>query len=130
MGRYSISSNIPYAHDEALRKTKEALHREGFGVLSEINMTDAVKSALDRDLKKYHILGIFSFESAYRALTIETEIGLLMPCNIIVYENEKGSSTVAAVDPVMAMSMAENPALALIARDAKVRLERVIKGLA
>lgn len=129
MSRYGLSRKVTMAYDEAVEKARIALANEGFGILSEINVTENIRQKLDKDFRKYLIIGICNPQIAYKAFTVETEIGLLMPCNLIVYENDEGGCTVSAVDPVIAMSMIENPALALIAKEVRERMERIITSL-
>ncbi|MBI1911360.1 MAG: DUF302 domain-containing protein [Deltaproteobacteria bacterium] len=117
------------AYDEAVEKARIALANEGFGILSEINVTETIRQKLEKDFRKYLIIGTCNPQIAYKAFTVETEIGLLMPCNLIVYENDEGGCTVSAVDPVIAMSMIENPALALIAKEVRERMEKIITSL-
>jgi len=129
MSRYGISKKLECGYDEAVERARAALAKEGFGVLTEIDVAATLKKKLDKDFRKYIILGACNPPLAYKSLTVETEIGLLLPCNVIVYENEEGSVTVSAIDPAVAMSMIENPALALVANDVKGLLEKVVNSL-
>jgi len=129
MSSYGISKKVPLDYDEAVEKTREALAGEGFGVLTEIDVKSTLKKKLDKDFRKYIILGACNPPYAYEALSNETEIGLLLPCNVIVYENESGGSTVSAIDPVVAMNMVENRALEKMAKEVREKLKRVVEGL-
>jgi uncharacterized protein (DUF302 family) len=128
---YGIRRTIRLGYDEAVEKTKAALQEQGFGVLSEIDMREKLKEKLDVDYKRYVILGACNPPLAYKALQAEPEIGLLLPCNVIVYESEGGTSVVAAVDPDAMLSIVgANPAVAEVARDAKQRLEKALAAIA
>lgn len=125
--QYGIRKMVTLPYDEAVEKTKEALKQEGFGVLSEIDMKEKLKEKLQVDYKPYVILGACNPPLAYKALQAEPEIGLLLPCNVIVYETGAGESVVAAVDPnSMLAIIGNNPVVAEVARDARQRLERVL----
>lgn len=126
MGDYGISKKVGLNYDEAVNKVRESLAAEGFGVLTEIDVKATLKKKLDKDFKKYVILGACNPPYAYKALSSENDIGLLLPCNVIVYENEDGTSTVSAIDPIVAMNMVENEALAEIAKEVRQKLVNVI----
>lgn len=129
MSKYSISKKLSGPFEEALGKARDALERDGFGVVTEINMTETIEESLNKDMRGYRILSACDTALAHKAITVETEAGLLLPCHVIVYENDEGSSTVAAIDPVIAMSMIENPALAIVAREMREKLDRIISGI-
>ncbi len=129
MARYGISKKLNVGYDEAVEKAREALAKEGFGILTEIDVKATLKKKLDKDFRRYIILGACNPPFAYKALTVETEIGLLMPCNVIVYENDDGTATVSAIDPVVAMGMIDNSALALIAKEVREKMEKVINEI-
>src|SRR5579864_6706841 len=122
--QYGIRKKTRLSYREALEKTKSALQSEGFGVLSEIDLKAKFKEKLGVDSRSYMILGACNPPLAYKAVQAEPEIGLLLPCNVIIYEAEDGGTIVSAIDP---MSMVEivgaNPALLEVARDARARLE-------
>ena len=113
---------------EAIEKVTNALKEEGFGILTEIDVQATLKKKLDVDFQKYVILGACNPVLANQALNIEREIGLLLPCNVIVYE-EDGSSIISFVDPLIMLGVVENPALNEIANEAKTRLKRVMNSL-
>jgi uncharacterized protein (DUF302 family) len=121
------SLNIPYA--EAVEKVTQALKAEGFGVLTEIDVQQTLKKKIDKDFRKYVILGACNPNLAYQALQTEREIGVLLPCNVVVYENDEGNATVCAMDPEPAMSLVGNPELGKIASEVRGRLEKVLRGL-
>ncbi|GMR05396.1 MAG: DUF302 domain-containing protein [Thermodesulfobacteriota bacterium] len=130
MSGYAISKVLDCGYEEAIERVKAALSSEGFGVLTEIDVKAVLKKKLDKDFAKYIILGACNPNLAYRALTSETEIGLFLPCNVIVYENDRGETVVSAVDATVAMSMIDNPVLAAVAKEVKEKLEKVINSIA
>ena len=122
---YGLATRTDLSYEEAVEKTKAALQKEGFGILTEIDVKETLKKKLNADFRKYVILGACNPPLAYQALQKELDIGLLLPCNVIVYE-EEGGSVVSAIDPVAALRIAENPALEELAREVYTRLERVL----
>lgn len=126
--QYGYSKKVSLTFDEAVAKTKEVLALEGFGVLTEIDVKATMKKKLGIDYDNYLILGACNPASAHKALQAEKEIGLLLPCNVIVYENE-GAVYVSAILPSAAMSMVENPALAALAEEVEPKLKKVIDSL-
>ncbi len=119
---------LPLAFEQAVDLAKEALKAEGFGVLTEIDVQATLKKKLDADFRKYVILGACNPPLAYRAFQTELEIGLLLPCNAIVYEEGTGS-VVSIMDPSLMSKWLNNPALISLAREARAKLERVIATL-
>jgi uncharacterized protein (DUF302 family) len=127
---YGISTTIPVNYDEAVKRTKEALAAEGFGVLSEIDVAATMKKKLDVDFRPYVILGACNPPLAFRALTAEREIGLLLPCNVIVYaDDDPAQSVVSVMDPVEALKLTGNDDIRPIAEDVRARLTRVLEAL-
>ena len=124
---YRAKLNMPY--DQAFEKTTSALKVEGFGVLTEIDVKASLKKKLDADFRNYIILGACNPPLAHQALNTELEIGLILPCNVIVYE-QNGGSVVSIVDPISMLGVVENPDLDPVAGEARTRLERVIESLA
>lgn len=116
-------------YEKAVEEATAALKAEGFGVLTTIDVKATIKQKLDREFRKYVILGACNPPLAHRALETELEIGLLLPCNVIVYETLPGHSVVAAMAPVGAMSVVGNPALAPVAEEAEQRLRRALASL-
>jgi uncharacterized protein (DUF302 family) len=124
---YGISCTVSLAYDEALARTREALAKEGFGVLTEIDVRATMKKKLDVEFRPYTILGACNPALAYQALSAEPDIGLLLPCNVVVYAGERpGTSVVGAMDPVAALALTGNEAVQPIAVDVRARLERVL----
>lgn len=124
--KYSISTRLSLTYDEALQRVKDALKQEGFGVLTEIDVKETLREKLQADFRRYDIIGACNPQLAHRALQAELEVGLLLPCNVVVYEDD-GGSVVAAFDPEAAMGLAQNAALQEIAQEAKARLVRALE---
>ena len=127
--KYYINKTITANFDQAIELVTEALKKEGFGVLSEIDIQQKLKEKLDVDFRKYKILGACHPPNAYKALQQEDKIGTMLPCNVIVHETGDNQVEVAAVDPVASMMAVENEQLAGIAEEIKTKLERVIASL-
>ncbi len=119
--------NVPY--EEAIARVTEALKGEGFGILTEIDVKATLKKKLDVDFKRYVILGACNPNLAYQGLQTEEDLGLLLPCNVIVYEVDEGSSVVAVLDPNLMVTISGNAALESIGQEARTRLERVVQSL-
>ena len=128
---YGIRKTVALAYVDAVEKTKHALQEQGFGVLSEIDMQQKLKEKLNVDSGPYVILGACNPPLAWKALQTEREIGLLLPCNVIVYESDDGKCVVAAVDPDSMLGVVgDNPVVAEVARDARSRLQRALETIA
>ncbi|HVA57663.1 MAG: DUF302 domain-containing protein [Gemmatimonadaceae bacterium] len=128
---YGLSVTVPLAYDAAVERVRAELAREGFGVLTEINVTKTLKDRLGIDFRPYVILGACNPPLAHQALSAEPDIGLLLPCNVVVYAtDEPGRTVVAAMDPVAALSLAGNPAVAPLAAEVRARVERVLAATA
>lgn len=125
---YGYKRRVPLSFANAVSKTKAELSKEGFGVLTEIDVKATLKKKLDVEYGNYLILGACNPPFAFQALKSEKEIGLFLPCNVIVYE-EGGETFVSAVLPTVAMSMVENPALAVIAVEVEAKLKKVVDSL-
>ena len=125
---YGFKIRLNLSFDQAVEKTKARLQHEGFGVLSEIDVKQKLKEKLGKEFRNYLILGACHPLSAYQALSAELEIGLLLPCNVIVYEAEDGA-VVSAINPMEAMKIAANPELAELAKEVSARLKTVIANL-
>ena len=102
--RYALKVSLPASYDEAIGRATDALKTQGFGVLTTIDVKQTLKAKLDRDFRKYVILGACNPPLADRALHAELEVGLLLPCNVIVYETSPSSSVVAAMAPLAALA--------------------------
>jgi len=127
--RYGYSKTLNVSYEDALVRVTEELKKEGFGVITEIDVKETFKKKLGMDFKKYKILGACNPNIAYRALNQETELGLFLPCNVIVYENEQGKTVVTAINPIVALSRIDNPQLEPIAREVSGRLQQVIAAI-
>jgi uncharacterized protein (DUF302 family) len=125
---YGFSKQVSLSYDKAVEKVTEELKKEGFGVLTTIDVRDTLKKKLDVDFYRYVILGACNPPFAYKALQAEEQIGLLLPCNVIVYEKE-GKTIVGAFDPMSMTKMVENEALKSIAEYIATRLQRVLNSL-
>lgn len=125
---YQFRANLSIPYEEAIDRVTEALKDEGFGVLTEIDVKATLKKKLDAEFRKYVILGACNPKLAHQALQQELALGLLLPCNVIVYE-EEGGSVVSIVDPLTMLGVVDNPALQSVANEATERLQRVVKKL-
>jgi uncharacterized protein (DUF302 family) len=126
---YAMRTTVNLPFEKVVQKTKEELKKEGFGVLTEIDVRNTLKEKLGKDFKKYVILGACNPPLAFEALSRETEIGLMLPCNVIVYEGEDGRTVVSALDPVVALSVVDSPQLNKTAQMVAEKLGRVIESL-
>jgi len=115
--------------DEAVAKVTEELKKEGFGVISEINLHEKFKEKLDIDFRKYRILGACNPASAFKALQQEDKIGTMLPCNVIIHQLSDSQIEVAAVDPVASMQAIENENLASIANEIRAKLKKVLESM-
>jgi len=127
--KYYISKKIKTDFDQAVQLVTESLKKEGFGVLTEINLQEKLKEKLSVDFRKYKILGACNPAYAYKAIQMEDKIGTMLPCSVIVQELENNEIEVAAVDPVASMMAIENSGLVGIAGEIKEKLERAIASL-
>lgn len=126
---YGFSKVVDLDYQEAIEKVTVELQKEGFGILTEIDVQGTLKKKLNVDFRPYKILGACNPPSAYKALQAEEQIGLMLPCNVIVYVNDEGKTVVAAVDPVASMQAVENEQLVVIANEIRGKLENVIHSL-
>ena len=126
---YYFSKTLDVGIEEASEHVTTALKEQGFGILTEIDIKATLKNKLDVDFRPYRILGACNPPFAYQALQAEKNIGLMLPCNVIVQEVEPGRTEVAAVDPIASMQAIENPALGEVAVEVQRRLREVIEGL-
>jgi uncharacterized protein (DUF302 family) len=127
---YGFNVKFDGSFDDAITRVTEELQKEGFGVLTEIDVKATMKKKLDIDKLPYKILGACNPVLANQALTAEPDIGLLLPCNVVVREEEDGGVTVAFMDPAAVMTLVEKEGVDELANEVKARLERVRDGLA
>ena len=126
---YYFNKILQVSFDEAVAKVTEELKKEGFGILTDIDVKATLKKKLDVDFRKYRILGACHPQFAYQALQAEDKIGTMLPCNVIVQELAEGKVEVAAIDPVASMMAIENPSLGGVAQQVQAKLKKVIEGL-
>jgi uncharacterized protein (DUF302 family) len=126
---YGLRVEVAADYEQAIERTTAALKAEGFGVLTSIDVRQTIRQKLDKDFRRYVILGACNPALAHRALETELEIGLVLPCNVIVYESGPGKSVVAAMAPLAAMSVIDNPGLTPVAREADQRLRRALSAV-
>lgn len=126
---YYFNKIVDMSFDDAIAKVTEELKKEGFGVLTEINVQEALKKKLDVDFRKYRILGACNPLYAYKALQTEDKIGTMLPCNVIVQEREDGSVEIAAIDPIASMQAVKNESLGEIASIVQSKIKKVIEDV-
>jgi uncharacterized protein (DUF302 family) len=126
---YYFNKTVNLAFDEAITRVTEELKKEGFGILTEIDVKATMKKKLDVDFRNYRILGACNPPFAHRALLAEDKIGTMLPCNVIVQELAPGAVEVAAVDPIASMAAVDNPGLAEIATQVRAKLQKVVENL-
>jgi uncharacterized protein (DUF302 family) len=129
MAAFGIQKTLDVGFDVALARVPEALKAEGFGVLTEIDVQATLKKKLDVDFRRYRILGACNPPFAHRALQHSLDVGMLMPCNVIVYETDTGKTVVSAVDPMQTMAAQGDPALRPLADEVRQKLQRVMDAL-
>jgi len=127
--QYYMQRMLSMSFEKALERVREELSKEGFGVLTEIDVRDTMKKKLDVDFRNYRILGACNPSFAYKALQIEERIGLLLPCNIVVQETRDGKVEAAAIDPAVSMQTTGNPRLLQVAEQVHAKLKKVIAAL-
>jgi uncharacterized protein (DUF302 family) len=128
--RYGFSVSVPLPYDVALARTRAALVAEGFGVLTEIDLRTTLKKKLDVDFRPYAILGACNPPLAYQAVLAERDVGLLLPCNLVVYAGDAAdTSVVAAMDPVQALQLTGREDIAALAAEVRLRVERVLAAI-
>jgi len=127
---YGLKKTVTASVDETDARVRDALQREGFGVLTEIDVKATMKKKLDVDFRPYRILGACNPPLAHRALTEEIDIGLLLPCNVVVYAgDEEGTAVVAILDPILQMGVAGSDDMLPMAQDVRARMERVLAAI-
>lgn len=126
--KYGFSKTTDYGFDQAIEKVTEELKKEGFGVLTTIDVKETLKKKIDVDFKKYTILGACNPKLAHRALGVEEELGLLLPCNVVVYEKDN-KTIVSVFDPNIMTMVIDNPDMKPIADEVKSKLEKVLAAV-
>ena len=131
LSEYAFTVHLDVPYEDALERTRAALKAQGFGVVTEIDMRETMRQKLDVDFRQYAILGACNPQLAIKALSSEPQVGLLLPCNVIVYADEQGSgSTVSVVDPLGMLGDIDSADLRAVADEAHGRLSNVAEALA
>lgn len=126
---YYLGKILPIGFDDAVARTVDALKKEGFGVLTEIDVRETLKNKIGVDFPNYRILGACNPALAHEALKLESKVGTMLPCNVVVRDAGGGQTEIAAIDPVASMQAIDNPELKRAAEQVRTKLERVIAGL-
>ena len=129
MSKYGFGKAVDYGYDAAIAKVTEALGKEGFGVLTEIDVAATMKKKIDVDMPPYKILGACNPTFANRAIGAEASIGLLLPCNVVVRNDAAGKTHVEFMDPIAILQMVDKPEIAELAKEVRGRLDRVLAAL-
>ena len=126
---YYFSKSVDYPFEKAIERVVEELKKEGFGVLTEIDVQDTLKKKINVDFHRYKILGACNPHYAYKALTSENKIGTMLPCNVVVQQHRNGKVEVSAVDPVASMTAIKNDNLGAVAKEVQKKLKKVIENI-
>lgn len=126
---FSFGGETELKFDEAVEKVREVLKEQGFGVLTEIDAKNVLKEKLGLERSPYKILGACNPSFAHQALDIEPEIGTLLPCNVVVYEDNEGKVIITAMNPEAALNLVNNPELTKIAKEVRTRIEKALLKL-
>jgi uncharacterized protein (DUF302 family) len=129
MPTLGMTKTLDIGFDEALTRVPEALKTEGFGVLTEVDVAATLKKKLDIDFRRYRILGACNPPLAHKALSASLEVGLMLPCNVVVYEGDDGKAVVSAIDPTRTVAARELPAVKEVAEAVRDKLGRVLDQL-
>lgn len=125
---YGFCKNVDMSYDRAVERVTEELKKEGFGVLTTIDVRDTLKKKLNVDFQRYVILGACNPPFAHKALQADDQIGLLLPCNVVVQE-KNGATSVSVFDPMAMVTVTENPKIQPVAEEVQQRLQRVLQAL-
>ncbi len=128
-GKYVFGKTVEMPYDKAIERATEALAKEGFGVLTEIDVAATLKKKLGKEIPPYKILGACNPQFAHRALEAEPQIGALLPCNVVVRVDAGGKTIVEIMDPRAVLQLVDRPEIAAIAGEVRTRLERVLASL-
>jgi len=126
---YHFSKTVNISFEDAIAKVTDELKKEGFGILTEIDVKATLKKKLDVDFRNYKILGACNPPFAYQALQAEDKIGTMLPCNVVVQEHAPGQVEISAVDPMSSMQAVENEGLGGIAREVQAKLKKVVESV-
>ncbi len=127
--KYGFGTTVKLTFDQAIERVTQGLQAEGFGILTEIDVAATLKKKLDKNIPPYKILGACNPQLAYRALQAEPSIGLLLPCNVVVRQNEQQEVFVEFMDPNAVLELVGKPDIALVAQEVRQKLKRVMQGL-
>lgn len=127
--RYGFGKTVEMAFEVAVERTTEELQKEGFGILSDIDVAAALKKKLEKDMPPYRILGACNPPFAHQALESEPSIGLLLPCNVVIREDGEGKVHVEFMDPIAVLDLVNRPEINHVANEIKQRLDKVMKGI-
>lgn len=127
--KYGFGKTVPYSFDDALEKVKKALEKEGFGILTEIDVAATLKRKLNQEIPSYLILGACNTQLAHRALEVDPSIGLLLPCNVVIRQDDKDIVYIEFMDPNAMLLLVDKPKISTIAEEARQRLKRVMDSL-
>ena len=125
--KYAFSTILDTSYEDATVRVKNALKDEGFGVLTEIDVKETLKKKLDKEFRNYVIVGACNPPFAYRSLNADLDVGLLLPCNVIVYETDDGKAYIAAINPISALQVIQNQELRTIAGEVAAKLKRAVE---
>jgi uncharacterized protein (DUF302 family) len=127
--KYTISKKLSKGFDEAVQNLKEALQREGFGVITEVDLKEKFKDKLNVDFRRYSIFGACNPALAYEAVQLEPTIGVMLPCNVLVQENESGGVEISAINPLNSIGAIDNPMLDSLTKTVSEKLQKVVDEL-
>ena len=129
MATIGMQKSTQLGYEQALAMLPDLLKSEGFGIITEIDMKETLKKKIGVDMRRYKILGACNPQFAYEALSSDLGIGVMLPCNVAIYEGDDGRAVVSTIDPVKAMANHESPAIAALAQKVRARLEAVLNKL-